>query len=208
MKFSVATVAAFAALVLAKPEFTNSSFNGVEEGKPFTLTWRNAQGTVTIDVITGEDEGSLSPVAVQTVTITTGESGSVTYTPSNLPSGKYAFRIRDESGDGPNYSKLIDYTGTGPVTTATSKTTTVTKTSTSASSTETTETETETTTQTSSVTTSASHSHSTTLTTSTSATSAPAATTAPPPPNNNNGQRFTSSLALVLGTVAALVFFN
>ncbi|KAK3986890.1 hypothetical protein QBC44DRAFT_372626 [Cladorrhinum sp. PSN332] len=213
MKFSVATVAAFAALVLARPEFTNTSYQGIKEGEPFTLTWHKGQGTVTIHLVTGEDEGSLNPV--RTLTTSTSESGSFTFTPSNLPSGRYTFSISDESGDPTNYGELFTYTGTGaPLTTGTftSKTASATKTSSSASSTATTETETETETSTSTVTSSASTSRTTTFTTTTSITSssstAPASTTAAPPPNSNNGQRFASSLALVLGTVAALVFFN
>jgi hypothetical protein len=53
MKFSVGTVLAFAAAVLAKPILTNSNYN-VEEGKPFTLTWSDAQGPVTITLMTGD----------------------------------------------------------------------------------------------------------------------------------------------------------
>ncbi|KAK4170199.1 hypothetical protein QBC43DRAFT_1707 [Cladorrhinum sp. PSN259] len=213
MKFYIATVAAFAAGVLARPEFTNTSYQGIKEGAPFTLTWQKAEGTVTIEIVSGKDEGSLEPV--RTITTTTGESGSFTYTPSNLPSGKYAFRISDESGDKPNYGEIFTYTGTGaPLTTGTStvskSATSTGKSSTATDSSTSTETSSSTETSTSSVTSSARVSASTTLTTTTSSTSTRAATTTTgaPPPNTNNGQRFASSLALVLGTVAALVFFN
>jgi hypothetical protein len=53
MKFSVGTVLAFAAAVLAKPILLNSNYQ-VEEGKPFTLQWSNAQGPVTITLMTGD----------------------------------------------------------------------------------------------------------------------------------------------------------
>jgi hypothetical protein len=51
-------------------------------------------------------------------------------------------------------------------------------------------------------------SNSTTISTTPTSTSTRGTSTNTPPANSNNGQRFASSLALVLGTVAALVFFN
>lgn len=220
MKFSVATVLAFVAAVMARPAFTNLEFN-VVEGKPFTLTWNNAEGKIVLELMSGPDEDSLKPL--RTLANLPAGSQSFEFTPSNLPSGNYAFRITDESS-GPepfNYTKLIPYTGTGTVSSSTSAsastTGSVSRTSTAASSTAT-ETETETTTNTATGTTTtgtqsttATGSVTTTLRTTTTtgtSTTASRSPTGTPPPNTNNGQRFASSLALVFGTVAALVFFN
>ena len=53
MKLSVAAVVAvLAGLGFAKPKFTNSVFV-VEEGKPFEITWDDAEGTVTLSLMKG-----------------------------------------------------------------------------------------------------------------------------------------------------------
>lgn len=52
MKFTVASVLAFAAAVLAKPVLLNSNYE-IFEGEPFTLKWSNAEGPVTITLMTG-----------------------------------------------------------------------------------------------------------------------------------------------------------
>jgi hypothetical protein len=73
---------------------------------------------------------------------TAAEGTSFTWTPDNLPSGTYAFRITDESGE-VNYSMMWSYQGTGELTTSSSATLTTlttrasTSTTTASSSTET-----------------------------------------------------------------------
>jgi uncharacterized membrane protein YraQ (UPF0718 family) len=52
MKFSVSAVLAFAAAVLAQPVLLNSNYQ-ITEGEPFTLKWGNAQGPVTVTLMTG-----------------------------------------------------------------------------------------------------------------------------------------------------------
>lgn len=52
MKYSVAAVSAFAAVALAKPAFTNLSFQ-VEVGQPFTLTFAGCSSGCTIELQTG-----------------------------------------------------------------------------------------------------------------------------------------------------------
>jgi len=69
MKFSVATIAAFAAVALARPKFTNNSYQGISEGEPFTLTWDSAKGAVTIELFTGTDPNNLKPVRVLTTSM-------------------------------------------------------------------------------------------------------------------------------------------
>ncbi|KAH6650111.1 Ser-Thr-rich glycosyl-phosphatidyl-inositol-anchored membrane family-domain-containing protein [Chaetomium tenue] len=202
MKFSFGAVLAFAAAVLAVPQFTNSNFD-VEEGEPFTLTWNNAEGPVTITLVHGPEK-NLKPVTVLT---TTGSDGSFTWTPSDLPSDTYAFEIIDDTGV-KNWSKRFEYTGTGSVTSTETPTSTAeSSTSTEASSTTTSSSSSET-----ESTTTSEEASSTTFTTSTTeeAETSTRATTTPTgsPPDLNNGQRFASPLGFVLVTVAALVFFN
>lgn len=203
MKLSFGAVLAFAASALAV-KFTNSNFD-VEEGEPFTITWQDAEGPVTITLVEGPEK-NLKPVTVIT---TSGSDGSFTWTPEDLPSGTYAFEIIDDTNV-KNWSLRFQYTGTGTVTT----TETPTSTAESSTSTEASTTTTSSSSETSSESTSTeSEASSTTFAmstttedaqTSTSATSTPTGS----PPDLNNGQRFASPLGFVLVTVAALVFFN
>jgi hypothetical protein len=206
MKFSVGTLVAFAAAALAKPILTNSNYDIVED-EAFTIKWSNAQGPVTITLKTGPS------TALKTVTTIVADesSTSFTWTPTDLPSGTYALEITDSSGE-PNYSPQFQYVGTGtlPTSSESSASSTVARTSSSAaaSTTESSSSNTEessTSTESSSIT---SASNSTTISTTPTSTSTRGTSTNTPPANSNNGQRFASSLALVLGTVAALVFFN
>lgn len=203
MKFSFGAVLALAAAVLAQPKFTNSNFE-IEEGEPFTITWNNAEGPVTITLVHGPEK-NLQPVTVLT---TSGSDGSFTWTPSDLPSDTYAFEIIDDTGV-KNWSQRFEYTGTGSVTSTEAPTSTAeSSTSTEASSTTTSSSSSS---ETESTTTSEEAS-STTFTTSTTeeAETSTRATTSPTgsPPDLNNGQRFASPLGFVLVTVAALVFFH
>lgn len=206
MKFSVAAVLAFAAAALAKPVLLNSNYQLVED-TPFTLKWNNAQGPVTITLMTGADKNNLKKVTDLATGVTDNE---YTITLTDLPSGTYAIRITDSTAD-PNYSPQFQYVGTGTLpSSSSSASSSVTRTS-SASATSTTssssssETETESS-STSSSASSTSSSFTTTTTSSPSTTRASTQTTTPV--NSNNGQRFASPLAFVLVTVAALVFFN
>ncbi|KAL2270069.1 hypothetical protein VTJ83DRAFT_2253 [Remersonia thermophila] len=208
MKVSFGAVLAFAAAVLAKPILTNSEYT-IVEGQPFTLTWQNAEGPVTLSIMTGSSNNLKHVVDIATVP--EGET-SYTFTLNDLPSGTYAIRITDATGE-PNYSVMWSYLGTAlPSTTETSATSSSTATSSVSSTSSASSTETET-----SVTSSASTTASTTA--SASATTLVITTTQTPtttrntqpteaPENTNSGNRFMSPLALVLGTVAALVFFN
>ncbi|KAK0746135.1 hypothetical protein B0T18DRAFT_144350 [Schizothecium vesticola] len=193
MKLSIAAIfGALAVTVCARPAFTNLNFTLVE-GQPFTLEWIGNVGPVTISLVAGADSKSLQPIQ----TLTTSATGtSFTYTPSGLPSGNYAFRIHDASSvSDPNFSQLIVYVGTGSSSSSSARTTGTTSSGSATTSTVTSAatTETETT--------------KTTSSTRTTATTTPRPTVAPNN-NNNAGQRFSSPLALVIITVAALVFFN
>ncbi|KAI0008905.1 Ser-Thr-rich glycosyl-phosphatidyl-inositol-anchored membrane family-domain-containing protein [Xylariaceae sp. FL0662B] len=85
---------------------TNSNFNGIQAGKPFTITWTDASGPVTLTLKTGDPNN-----LVTVDTITSGQTGnSFTWTPSaSLPSGEYAMEISD--GSGVNYSLQFPFSG-------------------------------------------------------------------------------------------------
>ncbi|KAK3950461.1 Ser-Thr-rich glycosyl-phosphatidyl-inositol-anchored membrane family-domain-containing protein [Pseudoneurospora amorphoporcata] len=216
MKFSLAAVSAFVAYALAKPAFTNTNFN-IQEGVDYTLKWKDATGPVTISLMNGPDEKSMKPFK----TIASGVTGdSFTWTPEDLPSGTYAFKITDgDSTEDENYSVRFPYVGSVVATSSASSTlSTITKTSTSTQVSSTVESSTvesssaasstaASSTDASSTVTSAASSAASTTTSTRAATSTEAAPSNSPP-NTNNAERFASPLALILGTVAALVFFN
>ncbi|KAJ4295956.1 hypothetical protein N0V88_004658 [Collariella sp. IMI 366227] len=229
MKFSLFSVLAFAAAVIAKPTFLNSHYE-VHEGEEFTLKWNNAQGPVTITLLTGEAR-NLKKVT-DLATDVTGNTYS--FTPQDLPSGTYAFKITDATND-VNYSPQWEYKGTGVLPSLTSAESTASRSSSTVSSTTSTSSSSSTSLESSSLTSTTSGAASSTskfapgmtlrstglvaddtlqplplpspaAPPSTSTTTKAAQTTAPV--NSNNGQRFASPLALVAVTVAALVFFN
>ncbi|KAK4132512.1 hypothetical protein BT67DRAFT_435505 [Trichocladium antarcticum] len=216
MKFSVAALIAFAAAAIAKPILTNSNYE-VYEDEAFTLKWSNAEGPVTITLKAGPST-ALKTVAV----IASAESGnSFTWVPTGLPSGTYAFEINDSTGK-PNYSPQFQYVGTGTISTSSesSASSTVRPTS-SAEPTSTTETESSSTTEDSSSATESSESSESSESNESATTSASESTSASSTPtttfnaqetfapiNSNDARHFSSPLALVLGTVAALVFLN
>ncbi|KAK5663435.1 hypothetical protein OQA88_3864 [Cercophora sp. LCS_1] len=196
MKVSVALLSALAAVGLAKPAITNTVFD-VREGVAFTLTWIDAVGPVKVELLTGPNPTALNPIE----TLATGATGgSFTWTPENIVSGNYAFRVTDSTGE--NYSTLFAISGTGTATTtSTGSSRSSTATRSSASSGSSASSSAESTTSAASTTTRAP------TTTAPTTTRTPAST----PTANINGsgaERFSSSLALVFLTAAALVFFN
>ncbi|KAL1883124.1 hypothetical protein VTK73DRAFT_9491 [Phialemonium thermophilum] len=217
--FTAAAVAFLAAVAQAKVAFTNSAFD-VEAGKPITLTWAGNSGPVTITLKNGPAD-NLKTVTV----IDTNDSGnSFTWIPSaSLPSDVYALEISD--GSDVNYSKQFTFQGSGTASvTAPSATTgsaTVSSASASASasasssagsSSAVSSTATVISSASSnSTTTSSSHSTSHTSATKTTKSTAAATTSEAPAttvPNTNDSPRYKSPLALVLVTVAALLYFN
>ncbi|KAK1244953.1 hypothetical protein MKX08_004582 [Trichoderma sp. CBMAI-0020] len=105
MKYSVAAVSAFAAVALAKPSFTNLSFD-VEVGKPFTITFAGCASGCDIELQTGSSK-DLKDVKV----LATGVTGSsTTVTLDKIPSGTYNFKITDSNGES-NYSAQFPVQG-------------------------------------------------------------------------------------------------
>ncbi|TPX16726.1 uncharacterized protein E0L32_003667 [Thyridium curvatum] len=210
MKFPTAAVfAVLAAIAEAKVQFTNSNYD-ITEGDPFTLKWSGAEGPVTITVKSGP-ETNLKDVMV----IDSADSGtSFTWTPKGLPSGTYAFEIKDSTGV-PNYSPQFTYQGTGTLS-STAGSSSASKTSTSASSSSSvssTITSSSSSSSASSTSSSSSSSRSSSSSSSSSKTSSSTSSTSTPtntsrPSNTNDSQNLKSPLALLLLTVGALVFFH
>ncbi|TEY74398.1 hypothetical protein BOTCAL_0073g00370 [Botryotinia calthae] len=123
MQFSTLFLTAAAATLASAVKLTNSGF-AVTAGSPFTITWEDAEGPVTLLLKNGPS------TALTTVsTIGSGLTGSsYAWTPSSsLDSSLYAIEIQDSTST-PNYSEQFQVSG------ATAVASTVTASSTSASS--------------------------------------------------------------------------
>lgn len=132
MKYSVAAVSAFAAVVLAKPEFLNSAFQ-VQEGKPFTLEYSGCSSGCEIVLQTGAST-NLKDVKVLASSAT---GSSTTVTLEDIPSGIYSFKITDKSGES-NYSQQFSYQGSGKAISSASSATSAAESNTAAPTSETT----------------------------------------------------------------------
>lgn len=134
MKYSVAALTVLATAVMAKPTLLNSAFD-VEEGKPFTIKFSGCEGGCTITLQNGEST-NLKDVEVLT---SSAEGSEFTFTPSNLPSDTYNFKIVNNDSGEENYSAQFEYTGTGtlPTNTVTGTVTNTTPVTKTASATET-----------------------------------------------------------------------
>ncbi|UPK98717.1 hypothetical protein LCI18_009652 [Fusarium solani-melongenae] len=108
MKYTFATIAAFASVALATPAFLNSKWD-VEEGKPFTIKYSGCEGGCTITLQNGKSSDT-KDVEVLTAT---AEGDSFTFTPGNLPSDTYNFKIKNNEDGTVNYSGQFPYQGTG-----------------------------------------------------------------------------------------------
>ncbi|KAK3341699.1 hypothetical protein B0T25DRAFT_350428 [Lasiosphaeria hispida] len=206
MKLSAILAGAFAAFALAKPAITNTIFD-LREDKPFTVTWIGAVGPVTVTLMTGQPQDLK---VVEDLT-TSGTGGSFTFTPSDYPSGNYAFRISDSSSvNDPNFSLLFPYVGTGTI--STSKSASVSSTasvtasvSSSGSVVSSTPVSSETSVASSGVTTATT---SASTTTRASITTTRSTATSSPTNVNSASQRYSSPFALVLIAAAAFALFN
>ncbi|CAG8976386.1 hypothetical protein HYALB_00006159 [Hymenoscyphus albidus] len=107
MQFSSALVAAAALAVANAVSFTNTVFNDVTAGQPFTFTWKDNQGPVTIRLKNGPST-DLKDVSV----ITSAQTGGsyVWNVPATLAQDTYAFDIVDSTGV-PNYSSQFELIG-------------------------------------------------------------------------------------------------
>ncbi|RYP54348.1 hypothetical protein DL768_000922 [Monosporascus sp. mg162] len=105
MKFTISAII-LAGLATAQVILTNGDYSGIEAGEPFTITWSDATGPVTLTLKNGPED-NLSTVSE----ITSGQSGeSFIWTPpESLPSGTYAFEISD--GSDINYSPRFQISG-------------------------------------------------------------------------------------------------
>ncbi|RBR03797.1 hypothetical protein FVER53590_00977 [Fusarium verticillioides] len=105
MKYTLATIAALASVALAKPAFLNTEFD-LTEGQPYTIKYSGCDDGCTIVLQNGPSD-DLSDYK----TLTTDATGdSFTFTPSELPSDTYNFKITDKAGE-VNYSAQFPYKG-------------------------------------------------------------------------------------------------
>ncbi|KAH8591984.1 hypothetical protein B0O99DRAFT_718113 [Bisporella sp. PMI_857] len=136
MKFASSLLVAAAAListVSARINITNTVVSGITAGTPYTITWGDATGPVTITLKHGLDANNLEDYEVL-VTGGTFPSGSYTWTPpATLPSDNYAFRIQDGT-DVDNYSAMFQFFGADSSSTSSSGTVSRTSTSSATSS--------------------------------------------------------------------------
>jgi hypothetical protein len=105
MKTTFATVAAFASMALAQPAFLNTQFD-LTEGQPYTIRFTGCDSGCTIVLQNGE---STDLKDYKTLT-SSAEGDSFTFTPSQLPSDTYNFKITDSAGE-VNYSEQFSYEG-------------------------------------------------------------------------------------------------
>jgi len=203
MKLSVIFCAALAALAEAKANFTNSAadFGAIVAGQPLKLTWSGGEAPYTITLQNG-DPADLKDVMVIAQGLTTED---FTWIPlGTMASGIYTLKIVDGTNV-PNWSVRWNFQTTG--TTATGSSSSGSSSSTTGSSSSTPTGSSSTTTGSSSTTTGSSSTGSRTSTTSgtkTTATTTPTTT----PANTNDAMSAKSPLALVLVTIAALLYFN
>jgi hypothetical protein len=130
MKYTIATVAAFATMALAQPAFTNTKFD-LTEGKPYTITFTGCDSGCTIVLQNGE-----STDLKDYKTLTSSAKGdSFTFTPSQLPTDTYNFKITDSAGEA-NYSEQFSYEGSYDAPSVTSATKTAAETTAAAETTE------------------------------------------------------------------------
>ncbi|POS80757.1 extracellular matrix protein [Diaporthe helianthi] len=211
MKFTAGFIAVVTAAAPAWAiQLTNSAY-AVQAGQPFTLTWSDSVGPVTITLKNGAST-DLKDVEVIASGITTN---SFTWTPpSSLPSDLYAFEVDDDSDNSPNYSPQFTFQGNGAATSdaSVSATPSASVSTTLSSAPTTTPTANTSTPITSSAsgngTSTTASSTSSTRTTRTSASSTSESTSESTPINTNDSQKLGSPLALVLGTIVSLLIFN
>ncbi|KAJ0121223.1 hypothetical protein N8I77_004181 [Diaporthe amygdali] len=221
MKFTAGFVAVITAAAPAWAiQLTNSAY-AVEAGKPFTLTWSDSEGAVTVTLKNGAST-DLKTVEV----LASGVTGS-SFTwnpPSTLASDTYAFEVADSSSNSPNYSPQFTYQGSAAATTGSSASSAATTssasisttlssltiTSSSASSTASANSSASITSTTSgnSTTTSSSSSSKHTSTKTSSTATGSSSTSTSTPVNTNDSQKLGSPLALILGTIVSLMIFN
>ncbi|KAH7319594.1 hypothetical protein B0I35DRAFT_215513 [Stachybotrys elegans] len=92
---------------IAAVMFTNTDYSGISAGSPFTITWTDNEGTVTISLMDARDEANIQLVEQLTIF---EEGNSFVWTPSDgLESGEYAFEIQDDSTGEFNYSLVWEY---------------------------------------------------------------------------------------------------
>ncbi|KAF4334143.1 extracellular matrix precursor [Fusarium beomiforme] len=211
MKYTFATIAAFASVALAKPAFLNTDFE-LTEGKPYTIRYSGCDDGCTIVLQNGPSDD-----LKDYKTLTTSATGdSFTFTPSELPTDTYNFKITDKAGD-VNYSAQFPYKGSYAAPSVTSATATKSAETTAVASTKEATTlasvtkSAETTTVAKPIIPTHAPSNATTPTAAhptPSKTGSAGGQTSVPSVPESGATRMTSSLALIAGAVMAMVYLN
>ncbi|KAF5657331.1 hypothetical protein FHETE_10492 [Fusarium heterosporum] len=213
MKYTIATIAAFASVALAKPAFLNTDFS-LTEGTPYTIRYSGCDDGCTI-VLQNGPSGDLKDYKTLTAS---ADGDSFTFTPSGLPTDTYNFKITDKAGEinyssqfeiegsyaAPSVTKSATATATAPATTAVASTTlaSVTKPATTVE-------ESTTTVAKPIIPTHAPHGNATVTPIATpSKTGGAGGATGVPSVPESGAARMTSSLALIAGAVMAMVYLN
>ncbi|KAF4969761.1 hypothetical protein FZEAL_10173 [Fusarium zealandicum] len=217
MKYTIATIAAFASVALAQPAFLNTDFS-LTEGEPYTIRFSGCDSGCTI-ILQNGDSDDLDDYRTLT---SSARGGSFTFTPSGMPSDDYNFKITDSAGE-INYSAQFPYEGTGAAPSSTKEsTTTAAETTTSSAPAVTDKSSTMSSMTKPIIPTTASEEHTTMHTpiatknsTTPIATKNPTKTgsgsseeTGPATVPDSGAARMTSSLALIAGAVMAMVYLN
>ncbi|KAI3401544.1 hypothetical protein diail_10145 [Diaporthe ilicicola] len=130
MKFTAGFLAVVTAAAPAWAiELTNSAY-AVQAGQPFTLTWSDSEGPVTVTLKNG------ASTDLKTVEVLASGLTTTSYTwnpPASLASGLYAFEVADSSSKSPNYSPQFDFQGSAAAPSATASSSSAATTATSAS---------------------------------------------------------------------------
>lgn len=201
MKSYSAVVLAALAATASAVKFTNPSVKP-EPGKPFELTWTEAEGPVTIN-LKGGPSRNLETIETLASNVN-GDSTEVTLDPSKFPTGEYAFEIIDSGDTGnPNYSVQFQFEGDAEATSESASASETSSASTSAS----------TSGSTTASSTSASRTASASASESEESSGSPSRTPSPEEEDDEDvpdsgSARNMSPIALIFVTAAAMLYFN
>jgi hypothetical protein len=198
MKYTIATIAAFASVALAKPAFLNTDFS-LTEGKPYTIRYSGCDDGCTIVLQNGPSD-DLSDYKTLTAS---ADGDSFTFTPSELPTDTYNFKITDKAGE-INYSSQFEYQGSYAAPSVTKSATTLASVTKPATTLE------ETTTVAKPIIPTHAPSKNATITpiATPSKTGGAGGETGVPSVPESGAARMTSSLALIAGAIMAMVYLN
>ncbi|RDW81816.1 hypothetical protein BP6252_02928 [Coleophoma cylindrospora] len=117
----ILAMAYFVTIYASKVAITNLDLRNISVGAPFRITWAYNLGPITLELVNGPINNQQY---VQTIASNVTDE-SYNWTPSNVPSGLYAFKITDPSNadhdtsDKVNLSEQFNITGGSPASSST-----------------------------------------------------------------------------------------